>query len=161
MLINYPFLMQFSSGLGEIDTQRTFQRETLLFFSSNVHGYVFGESSSFTWFKLQHALIRRKYKSRQQHWLDVANDRYDQQTINEFKAVYNVGVLFLFYPMYWALYDQQGSRWTIQAMRMNGFTWGWQILPDQVQVINPVLILLFIPLFDKVLYPLLGKMWSI
>ena len=120
---------------------------------------ILGESSSFTWFKLQHALIRRKYKSRQQHWLDVANDRYDQQTINEFKAVYNVGVLFLFYPMYWALYDQQGSRWTIQAMRMNGFTWGWQILPDQVQVINPVLILLFIPLFDKVLYPLLGKIY--
>ena len=59
--------------------------------------------------------MRRKYKGRHQHWLDAANDRYDQKTIDEFKAVYNVGVLFLLYPMYWALYDQQGSRWTIQV----------------------------------------------
>jgi len=66
-------------------------------------------------------------------------------------------VLFLLYPMYWALYDQQGSRWTIQAMKMNGFTFGWQILPDQMQVANPILILLLIPLFDQVIYPVLGK----
>jgi len=68
-----------------------------------------------------------------------------------------VGVLFLLYPMYWALYDQQGSRWTIQATKMDGFTFGVQILPDQMQVANPVLILLLIPLFDQVIYPLLGK----
>ena len=75
--------------------------------------------------------------------------------------------------MYWALYDQQGSRWTIQveyfpiflfkylddglqAMRMNGYTFGHQILPDQMQVANPILILTLIPLFDYVLYPALG-----
>jgi len=104
-----------------------------------------------------HAIIRRRYKTRGQHWLDVANDKFDQQIIDEFKAVYRVGVLFLFYPMYWALFDQQGSRWTIQAMRMNGFTFGWQILPDQMQVANPILIILCIPLFDKIIYPLLGK----
>ena len=28
----------------------------------------------------------------------------------------------------------QGSRWTFQATRMNGDTFGWQILPDQMQV---------------------------
>jgi len=84
-------------------------------------------------------------------------DRFDQDTLNDIKAVYRVGVLFLLYPMYWALYDQQGSRWTIQAMKMNGFTWGWQILPDQMQVANPILILLLIPLFDQIIYPMLGK----
>ena len=83
-------------------------------------------------------------------------DRYDQDTINDFKPVYSVGKLFLFYPMYWALYDQQGSRWTIQAMRMNGYTFGFQILPDQMQVANPILILTLIPLFDYVIYPMLG-----
>eukprot|EP00092_Neocalanus_flemingeri_P038886 GFUD01042334.1.p1 GENE.GFUD01042334.1~~GFUD01042334.1.p1 ORF type:complete len:749 (-),score=165.53 GFUD01042334.1:67-2313(-) len=104
-----------------------------------------------------HALKRRKFKTKYQHWLDVAVDRFDQETIDDIKAVYRVGVLFLLYPMYWALYDQQGSRWTIQAMKMNGFTWGWQILPDQMQVANPILILLLIPLFDQVIYPSLGK----
>ena len=42
-------------------------------------------------------------------------------------------------------------------MRMNGFTFGWQILPDQMQVANPILILLCIPLFNKVIYPMLGQ----
>jgi len=104
-----------------------------------------------------HALMRRRFKTKYQHWLDVAVDRFDQDTLNDIKAVYRVGVLFLLYPMYWALYDQQGSRWTIQAMKMNGFTWGWQILPDQMQVANPILILLLIPLFDQIIYPMLGK----
>ena len=40
---------------------------------------------------------------------------------------------------------------------MNGFTFGWQILPDQMQVANPILILLCIPLFNKVIYPMLGQ----
>ena len=92
------------------------------------------------------------------HWLDKANDRFPQKTIDDIKAVYRVGVLFLFYPMYWALYDQQGTRWTIQAMKMNGDTFGWTILPDQMTVANPILIIILIPLFDQVLYPVLGKL---
>ena len=60
-------------------------------------------------------MSRRRHRVPGSHWLDAATDRYDQQTVEDFKAVYNVGVLFLYYPMYWALYDQQGSRWTIQV----------------------------------------------
>ena len=97
-------------------------------------------------------------KGKEQHWLDKANDRFPQKTINDIKAVYRVGVLFLFYPMYWALYDQQGTRWTIQAMKMNGDTFGWTILPDQMTVANPILIILLIPLFDQILYPAMGKL---
>ena len=48
------------------------------------------------------------------------------------------------------------KRSLLQAMRMNGFTFGWQILPDQMQVANPILILALIPLFDYVVYPFLG-----
>ena len=60
-------------------------------------------------------MSRRRHRVPGSHWLDAATDLYDQQTVDDFKAVYNVGVLFLYYPMYWALYDQQGSRWTIQV----------------------------------------------
>ena len=45
--------------------------------------------------------------------------RYDQDTVDDCKPVYSVGKLFLLYPMYWALYDQQGSRWTIQVKYSN------------------------------------------
>jgi solute carrier family 15 oligopeptide transporter 1 len=40
---------------------------------------------------------------------------------------------------------------------MDGNTFGFVIKPDQMQVINPVLVLLLIPLFDQVIYPILAK----
>lgn len=52
----------------------------------------------------------------------------------------------------------QGSRWTFQATRMNGvISGGFGIKPDQMQVVNPILVLLFIPVFDRIIYPLLAK----
>ena len=106
----------------------------------------------------QHAFRRRKYRVPGSHWLEAASDQYDMEDISDFKAVYKVGFFFLFYPMYWSLFDQQGSQWTIQAMRMNGYTWGLTILPDQFQVVNPILILVCIPLFNRVIYPCLGEL---
>lgn len=66
-------------------------------------------------------------------------------------------VLLLPLPLYWALFDQQGSRWTFQATQMNGDIGFMNIKPDQMQVINPLLILILIPVFDCVIYPLLAR----
>lgn len=55
------------------------------------------------------------------------------------------------------LYLFQGSRWTFQATRMTGDLGSWSLKPDQMQVVNPLLILIFIPIFETVLYPLLAK----
>lgn len=65
-------------------------------------------------------------------------------------------VLYLPLPVFWALFDQQGSRWTIQATRMDGDMGSWDIKPDQMQMINPFLILAFIPLYELAFYPLLS-----
>lgn len=62
-------------------------------------------------------------------------------------------------PMFWALYDQLGSRWIIQALAMDGrVTDSFRILPDQMQTFNSILILAFIPLFQIVIYPLVEKL---
>ena len=120
--------------------------------------YIPKENIIAIFFKCSWHALWSKRKGKGGHWLDKANDRFPQKTIDDIKAVYRVGVLFLFYPMYWALYDQQGTRWTIQAMKMNGDTFGWTILPDQMTVANPILIIILIPLFDQVLYPVMGKL---
>lgn len=57
--------------------------------------------------------------------------------------------------MFWALFDQQGSRWTAQAMELDGDLGFYTLQPDQIQSANPFLILVFIPLFEVTLYPLL------
>lgn len=91
------------------------------------------------------------------HWLEYAEPKYSQKLISDIKSVLKVLTLFLLLPFFWALFDQQGSRWTFQATRMNGDIGFTKIKPDQMQLINPLLILVFIPLFDVAVYPILSK----
>lgn len=69
-------------------------------------------------------------------------------------------ILFLYIPLpiFWSLFDQQSSRWTLQAVRMNGQLGGITIKPDQIQVINPLLVIGFIPVFQYAIYPLFDKL---
>ena len=57
-------------------------------------------------------------------------------------------------PVFWMLYDQQGSVWVVQASEMG--TFGGRIQPEQLGVANPVLILVLLPLFERSLYPALA-----
>ncbi|XP_059618063.1 peptide transporter family 1 [Phlebotomus argentipes] len=92
-----------------------------------------------------------------EHWLDYAEEKHGKQLVSEIKTLFNVLVLYIPLPVFWALFDQQGSRWTFQATRMDGQVGALNLKPDQMQVINPALILIFIPLYDIVFYPLLAK----
>ncbi|GFG30408.1 hypothetical protein Cfor_05861 [Coptotermes formosanus] len=107
-----------------------------------------------------HALVRKgklKKHEKREHWLDYADDKYDKTLINDTKATLRVLFLYLPLPIFWALFDQQGSRWTFQATRMTGELGSWALKPDQMQVVNPLLILIFIPVFETVVYPLLAR----
>ncbi|XP_015833535.1 peptide transporter family 1 isoform X1 [Tribolium castaneum] len=91
------------------------------------------------------------------HWLDHSEDRFDRSLIEDIKATLKVLVIYIPLPIFWACYDQQGSGWTFQAARMDGRVGALTILPDQMQVVNPLLILVFIPLFNYVVYPACAK----
>lgn len=73
----------------------------------------------------------------------------------ETKILLNVLVLFTPLPLFWALFEQQGSRWTFQATKMDGDVGFYVVKPDQMQILNPLMILAFIPLAEYGLYPLL------
>lgn len=77
--------------------------------------------------------------------------------VNDIKATLHVLVLYIPLPIFWTLFDQQGSGWTFQARRMDGNVGFYTILPDQMQVVNPLLILAFIPIFTYGIYPLLNR----
>ncbi|TRW90839.1 POT family MFS transporter [Candidatus Methylobacter oryzae] len=68
-----------------------------------------------------------------------------------------LSVIYLFIAMFWALFDQNGSSWVLQAQQMNRVLFGVEILPSQIQAANPLLIVLLTPLFYKHLYPALGR----
>ena len=69
--------------------------------------------------------------------------------------------IFFFIPIFWALFDQTASSWVFQAIDMDRVLFGYNILPSQVQAANPFLILLLIPLFTYVIYPLVNKVWPL
>nr|CAD7264421.1 unnamed protein product [Timema shepardi] len=104
--------------------------------------------------------VAQKWRSKgvsRDHWLEHADDTYPRRLIEDIKSTLGVLFLFLPLPIFWALFDQQGSRWTFQATRMNGVIGSWILKPDQMQVINPLLILAFIPIFETGIYPLFAK----
>ena len=69
--------------------------------------------------------------------------------------------LFTFIAVFWSLYDQTGSSWVLQAEQMDlkflGITW----LESQIQAVNPILILVYIPLFTFVIYPWLNRVFPL
>lgn len=69
--------------------------------------------------------------------------------------------LFTFVAVFWSLYDQTGSSWILQAEQMDlkflGITW----LESQIQAVNPILILAFIPLFTFVIYPWVDRVFPL
>uniref|UniRef100_A0A8C7FJK1 Solute carrier family 15 member 2 n=1 Tax=Oncorhynchus kisutch TaxID=8019 RepID=A0A8C7FJK1_ONCKI len=91
-----------------------------------------------------------KYDPKKKHWLDWAEDKYPRRLIHEIKMVLRVLVLYIPLPMFWALFDQQGSRWTLQATRMN-----------MAFMLNALLILVFVPIFDMVVGPCVSELYSL
>lgn len=92
------------------------------------------------------------------HFLDYAEPKYGKQLVYDIKCLMKILVLNIPFPLFWALFDQQSSRWTFQATQMNGYiSQQYSIKPDQVQVLNPLIVVFCIPLFNFVIYPLLEK----
>ncbi|EGV92671.1 Solute carrier family 15 member 2 [Cricetulus griseus] len=81
--------------------------------------------------------ICNRYRNRsgnipkRQHWLDWAAEKYPKHLIMDVKALTRILFLYIPLPMFWALLDQQ--------------------------VLNPFLVLIFIPLFDLIIYRLISK----
>ena len=79
--------------------------------------------------------MRSKKKTGESHWLDRGEAEFGEEFVKDVKAVWNVSFMMLPLPIFWALFDQQGSRWTFQASSMNGQIAGdFRIEPDNVQV---------------------------
>ena len=81
-------------------------------------------------------------------------------------------IIYAFIAVFWSLYDQTGSAWVLQAESMDRtFSLAWltwlgtpsevEVLASQIQAFNPLLILLFIPLFSYVIYPAIHRIFPL
>ena len=76
-------------------------------------------------------------------------------------AIGKLFIIYIFIAPFWALFDQTGSTWVIQAENLNRYWLGIDWLPSQIQAINPIMILIFVPTFTYFLYPKINKYFTL
>uniref|UniRef100_A0A7E4V7L3 MFS domain-containing protein n=1 Tax=Panagrellus redivivus TaxID=6233 RepID=A0A7E4V7L3_PANRE len=101
------------------------------------------------------ALCKREDKK--PHWVDYASPKYSDSLIAGVKSLLAVSLLFVPFIFFWALFDQQGSTWVLQASQMDGRVGPFTILPDQMNTLNPLIVLIMVPIFEAFIYPLTAK----
>ncbi len=84
--------------------------------------------------------------------LDRAREVHPEQAVIGAKNVLRVLVIFGLTTPFFSLFDQKASTWVLQGNEMLKPSW---FLPSQMQALNPLLVMLLIPLNNFVLYPAL------
>lgn len=72
-----------------------------------------------------------------------------------------LAIIFAFVAVFWSLWDQSGGEWVLQAEKMDRNFLGIEWLSSQVQAVNAIMILAFIPLFQYVIYPAINRFFPL
>ncbi|QUN05419.1 oligopeptide:H+ symporter [Shewanella yunxiaonensis] len=86
--------------------------------------------------------------------LQRARQHHPAESVDGVKAVFRILILFALVTPFWSLFDQKASTWILQANNMAKPEW---FEPAMMQALNPLLVMLFIPFNNFVLYPLLHR----
>lgn len=87
--------------------------------------------------------------------LERARGRHPDAAVEGVRAVLRILIIFALVTPFWSLFDQKASTWIVQANAMDKPAW---FLPAQMQALNPMLVMLLIPLNNLLLYPLLKRL---
>ncbi len=77
------------------------------------------------------------------------------------RTMTKLAIIFSFVAVFWALFDQTGSSWVLQAEDLNRNWLGVHWLPSQIQAINPIMIVIMVPIFAFGIYPILDKVFPL
>ena len=92
---------------------------------------------------------------------DAARDRFSETEIDGAKSVPPILFVFALVPVFWSLFDQTNSTWVMQGERMVPQTLlGLKIGAEQMQSMNPLMVMILVPLLTLGLYPRMGKFAS-
>ncbi|MEY2543491.1 MAG: proton-dependent oligopeptide transporter, family [Verrucomicrobiota bacterium] len=93
------------------------------------------------------------------HIPPVGMKKYVAEIFNKetLKIIGNVLIPVPFIAVFWALWQQNFSSWIVQAESMDRHFLGINWLSSQIQTVNPIFILIMLPLFSYWLYPFIEK----
>ena len=92
---------------------------------------------------------------------DGARDRFSEKEIDAAKSVLPILLVFALIPPFWSLFDQSNSTWVLQGEKMVPTRiLGLDIGAEQMQSMNPLIVMILVPLFTLGIYPRIGRFAS-
>jgi len=86
-------------------------------------------------------------------WKGAAG-KFSAADISAARSVAPILCMFAFVPAFWALYEQSNSTWVLQGSKMADWkAGGFTIGAEQMQSMNPMLVMVLIPLLNRGIYP--------
>ncbi|KAG9070980.1 peptide transporter ptr2 [Linnemannia hyalina] len=109
---------------------------------------------------LIYAFKNRKNRVPGTHWIQGAispNDgslEWDNKFVTDLEKTFHACKVFLVYPVYWALYNNMNDNFVNMAINMTRPSW---LKPEQLSFVNSAVIVIFIPILDIIIFPILRK----
>ncbi len=111
-------------------------------------------------FKVFFTALITKRAPGQKFW-DAARTQFSENEVSAARSVLPILFVFATIPMFWALYNQTNSTWVMQGLKMfDTNLLGLKVGAEQMQSLNPLLIMLFVPVFTLWIYPRMGRFAS-
>jgi POT family proton-dependent oligopeptide transporter len=108
-------------------------------------------------FKVFFTALFAKREAGKDFW-HAARVRFTENEVAAARSVLPILFVFATIPMFWALYNQTNSTWVLQGLKMSNVNFlGLKVGAEQMQSLNPLLIMLFVPVFTLWLYPAMGR----
>lgn len=90
-------------------------------------------------------------------FINRAAPNHTKKSIEAVTAAFDVSRILFTVSIFWALFDQHGSTWVLQAKEMNLNFMGIEFNPAQMQAWNPLMVMALIPIFSIFIYPAINK----
>jgi POT family proton-dependent oligopeptide transporter len=115
------------------------------------------ETKSAGFFKVFFAALGGKRQPGQKFW-DAARSRFSKAEIAAAASVPPILMVFALIPIFFSLFNQTNSTWVLQGEKMLPTTvFGLGIGAEQMQSMNPLIVMILVPTFTLGIYPFIGK----
>jgi POT family proton-dependent oligopeptide transporter len=90
-----------------------------------------------------------------------ARGKFSDAEIDAAKSVPPILMIFALIPIFFSLFDQQNSTWVLQAEKMvPAHIFGFTVGAEEMQSMNPLIVMILVPLFTLGIYPYIGRLAS-
>jgi len=104
-----------------------------------------------------YSLSRMGERKRGDSFFKTALKKYKPSDVEGAEAAMAIFKVFATVSVFWALFDQHGSSWVLQAQQMDLRWLGMDWKASQLSALNPLMVMILIPLFGYGIYPTIER----